>query len=504
MKILSKTQIQDWDKYTILHEPVSSLGLMERAAARCYNLMIQHLQQDFDNLPNKPFQVFCGQGNNGGDGLVIARFLKSSGYKVEVFVLKQNEFGTEDFEINLLRCQSVDIDTFFISQADQISQLKLGDIIIDAIYGTGLNAPLSNLPLQLVNRLNEHSALKIAIDIPTGCFADAQTALQHSTSASFATNKTYTFQVPKSSFLFAETGTSAGQIYVIDIDLHPNYLNTAESHWNFINSSELTKPQTHKFSYKWSKGHVLIIGGSEGKMGAALLASKAALRAGAGLVSAYIPHSAYSIFQTALPEVMVTLDSEQSEIRNFPSITHFEAVCLGPGLGVHAGTIQSFGTWIQNVKVPILIDADGLNICAVLIKNKPEFRFPINSVITPHAKEFDRMFDIHTDSFSRLQTAIKKAQEYQIVIVLKGTYTQIVSPTGEVYFNNSGNHLLATAGSGDVLSGIITSLMAQGLSPLNAAKYGVNLHGALADSLRQKAYKHCIASDFVEELKFIQ
>jgi NAD(P)H-hydrate epimerase len=503
MKILSKIQIQDWDKFTILHEPVSSLGLMERAAARCYNLFIQHLQKDFDNLPNKLFQIFCGQGNNGGDGLVIARYLKSSGYKVEVVILKQKDTGTEDFELNLLRCQSIDIETSLISQEDQIAQLTFGDIIIDAIYGTGLNAPLANLPLQLVNRLNEQKALKIAIDIPTGCFADAQTAMQHLSSVSFIADRTYTFQVPKSSFLFAETGASVGHFYVVDIDLHPQFLAQVDSGWHWIDSSELSKPQSHKFSYKWSKGHALIIGGTKGKMGAPLLASKAALRAGAGLLTSYIPQAGYSIFQTALPEVMVVLDSEQSELRNFPAITHYEAVCIGPGLGTHAGTIQSFGSWIQNVKVPILIDADGLNICAVLIKSKPEFKFPINSVITPHAKEFDRMFGIHNDSFSRLQTAIKKAQEYQIVIVLKGTYTQIISPTGEVCFNNTGNNLLATAGSGDVLSGIITSFMAQGLSTLNAAKYGVNLHGLLADSLQNKSFKHCIASDLVDELKFI-
>ncbi|MBP7511545.1 MAG: NAD(P)H-hydrate dehydratase [Bacteroidia bacterium] len=504
MKILTKTQIQDWDKFTITHEPVSSLGLMERAAARCYNLLIQHLTSKIENLPNKVIQVFCGQGNNGGDGLVIARFLKNSGYKVDVYILKQKDKGTDDFEINLIRYNALEKEAIIITNVEEIGQIKLGDIVIDALYGTGLNAPLQGLSLLIINCLNAHNALKLAVDIPSGCFADVQTALNYPNAISFRADITYTFQVPKSSFLFPETGVNIGSLFVIDIDLHSNYLEQIDSNFIWMNKKQLTKPQNNKFTYKWSKGHVLIIGGTEGKMGAVILASKAALRGGSGLVTAYIPKDANQILQTAIPEVMVLLDSEQSEIRNFPNIDRFQAVAIGPGLGTHTGTIHSFFSWFMNIQKPVILDADALNICAVLMNSKTNFKFPIGSILTPHAKEFDRLFGQHDNSYLRLQTAITKAKQFQIVIVLKGAYTQIVSPNGDVYFNNSGNNLLATAGSGDVLTGIISSILAQGSSPLEAAKYGVHLHGLLANSLLNKGYKYCIASDLIEELKFVQ
>ncbi|MDZ4669123.1 MAG: NAD(P)H-hydrate dehydratase [bacterium] len=504
MKILTKNQIQQWDQFTIAHEPVSSLGLMERAAARCFHLLIQHLNQDFSKLVNKSFQVFCAQGNNGGDGLVIARYLKSSGYQVNVFILNQKEKGTEDFELNLLRCQAIDINPILLSDVSDLPSINDADIIIDALFGTGLNTPVSGFAKDLILFLNLKNAVKLAIDLPSGLFADANEACKNLDATVFEAHRTYTFQVPKSSFLFPESGNRVGNFFIIDIDLLPAFLDQTESDLYWLNPNKINKPKDSKFSYKWQKGHALIIGGSEGKVGAALLASRAALRAGAGLVTAHIPKIGYQIFQTALPEVMVLPDVELNELRNFPVISSYAAVCVGPGMGLHSGTIKSFGTWFSQVETPLVIDADALNACAVLMQQNSNFCFPKNSIITPHAKEFDRLFGAHQHAYERLQTAIKNAIAYQIVIVLKGTYTQVIDANGKVSFNSSGNSLLATAGSGDVLSGIITAMLAQGLNSIDAATYGVYLHGALANSLKCKNYVNCIAGDFVDELRFIR
>ncbi|OYU95136.1 MAG: bifunctional ADP-dependent NAD(P)H-hydrate dehydratase/NAD(P)H-hydrate epimerase [Bacteroidetes bacterium B1(2017)] len=500
--ILSSSQIKQWDNYTIEQDSLTRLGLMERAATRCYHALISQLELENTSLGSKTFMVFCGQGNNGGDGLVIARHLKNAGYTVQLHLLSLKEIGSEDFELNLVRCKAIGIEPNFIQSESDFPSISKSEIVIDALFGTGLNAELSGLSLALVQHINVSNANIISIDLPSGLFADIDSSCtQNLQNVIYATN-TYSFELPKSSFLFAETAKCVGDFYLVNIDLSPSFLTTLNNPWFWLNKLNVEPKSSSKFSYKWQKGHALLIGGSYGKIGAVILSAKAALRAGCGLISTFVPSVGYSIIQTAFPEAMIETDVEPNEIRNFPSIEKYSAIGIGPGLGTHSGTCKAFEKWISQLDKPCVIDADALNIYAKILSENSSFAFPKYAILTPHAKEFDRLFGAQPNSYERLLKGIEMAKKHSLIIVLKGAHTQIISPKGEVFFNATGNVLLATAGSGDVLTGIITSYLAQGYSPIDAALKGVFTHGHLADSLKNKGHKNCIASDFIEELKY--
>jgi ADP-dependent NAD(P)H-hydrate dehydratase / NAD(P)H-hydrate epimerase len=502
MKILNTAQIKEWDAYTILHEPISSLDLMDRAASSAFAFFKDYLQANSINLDSPTIAVICGQGNNAGDGLVFAKLLQQEGREVQVYVLKLKDKGSPDFEANLASCIALGIPIKFLENEFDLLQIPDHGIWIDALYGSGLSKNLQGLSSMLVQAINEKNGVKIAIDIPSGLFGDIQEAIQQKAAVIFKSDITYTFQQMKTSFLFPETGGFAGECVVVPIGLHPAYLKAIQDSWFWLEPNLLQHKPSSKFDFKWEKGHALMIAGSYGKVGAALLSSKAALRAGCGLVSAYVPKVAYTIFQTAFPEAMVETDEELTEIRNFPDCSKYDAIGIGPGLGFHPYTVRGFGNWIKHIKTPLVIDADGLNICAELLKMHPDFSFPKNCILTPHHKEFDRLFGKCNNSFERLNLAIEKARQYEIIIVLKSAHTAIVTPHGNVFFNSTGNNLLATAGSGDVLTGIVTAMLTKGFEPIEAAKKAVFLHGILANSLQAKGYKNIIASDLVEELKW--
>jgi NAD(P)H-hydrate epimerase len=502
MKILSTAQIKEWDAYTILHEPISSLDLMERAASSAFAFFKDYLQTNFTNLNSPTIAVICGQRNNSGDGLVFAKLLQQEGREVQVYVLKLKDKGSADFEANLAACIALNIPIKWLENEFDLLQIPDHYIWIDALYGSGLSKNLQGLSAMLVQAINAKNGVKIAIDIPSGLFGDIQEAIQQQDAIIFQSNITYTFQQMKTSFLFPETGGFAGECKVVPIGLHPLYLKAIQDSWVWLEPNLLEHKPASKFDFKWEKGHAILIAGSYGKVGAALLSSKAALRAGSGLVTAYLPKVAYTIFQTAFPEAMVETDEELYEIRNFPDCSKYDAIGIGPGLGFHPYTVKGFGNWIKHIKTPIVIDADGLNICAELLKMHPDFSFPPNCILTPHHKEFDRLFGKCNKSFDRLNLAIEKAKQYNVIIVLKSAHTAIIGPQGNVFFNSTGNNLLATAGSGDVLTGIVTAMLAKGFEPIEAAKKAVYLHGILADSLQAKGYKNMIASDLVEELKW--
>lgn len=502
MKILSVSQFQEWDAYTITHEPVSSLGLMERAATRCFAYLKDDLLIQFPNLIQKKIHVFCGQGNNGGDGLVLARYFKNEGYQVQVYVLKLKESGSIDFEINLQRAQAIDIRVQFLELEEQIVALGNMDICIDALFGSGLTRPLDGLAARCVQHFNTYAQFTASIDIPSGLFGDIDLAIKQDVSAVVQAQKTYTFQAVKSAFLFPETGEFAGEFKLIDIDLHPDFLGQAETDYSYQKRLNLPSKNLHSFGQKWQNGHALIVGGSKGKMGAAILCSKAALRAGAGLVTAHVPSMANGIFQTALPEAMLSLDISDNTISEFPSIKQYSAVGIGPGLGTAPETQLALIDFLANAQFPLVLDADAINCLALAKQQEITFTIPRGSILTPHAKEFDRLFGSNQNTLERLKLAQYFAQQWQVIIVLKGRFTQIIYSDGKVVFNASGNALLASAGSGDVLTGIITSLLAQGLLPIEAAKLAVNWHGQLAERLNEKKYIHVIASDLLDELRF--
>lgn len=496
MKLLTAAKIRAWDQYTMEHEPVSSLGLMERAAIRCFDAMIQWLKQN--KIAYHEFAVLCGQGNNGGDGLVIARKLKDAGQRVKVIVLALKENGTDDFQINLQRYEGT---VTWIKSADDIEQLPDGVVWIDALFGSGLNAPLHGLAASLVNMVNQKNGVRLSVDLPGGLSGDIELAMGWEEMVCIEANATFTFQVPKTSLLFPETGRFSGDLQVLDIGLHPGFLKDIAASWHYIRAEDLPKRTGNRFQHKGNRGHSLIIGGSYGKMGAMVLSAKAALLSGSGLVTVYLPSVGYTILQTALPEAMVVTDERENELGTFPDTSCYDAIGVGPGMGTHADTVSAFMHWIANMKQPVVIDADGLNALSLIMQKNPGFRLPAGAILTPHPKEFERLFGPVNHSLDRIKKAVQIAGEHQVVLVLKGANTAVIAPDGQVYFNSTGNALLATAGSGDVLTGIITSLLAQGFDPLTAARKAVLMHGLAADHLKAKGLRMAMSGDIADALR---
>jgi len=499
MKLLSAKQIKEWDVFTIRNKPISSIDLMEHAATRCFD-EIKKLA-DNKTVPNN-FIVFCGPGNNGGDGLVIARLLAKHNYRITVYVLLSDITSTE-FTENLKRVSNKYVKVVFIGLNTTIPKPTEPFTAIDALFGIGLNKSLDGAAANMVSYINNYAQKVIAIDIPSGLPAEINDSTNLNALIIVEADVTLTFQQPKLSFLFADTYKYVGDFKILDIDLHSEYLNAAETDIFYIDAKlvqEMLKPRL-KYSHKGDYGHALLAGGSYGKIGAMVLSTKAALASGCGLATALIPKVGYTILQTALPEAMVVTDDELYELRNFTQLVNYNAVGVGMGMGTDNNTKIGFNNWLTHINCPILIDADGINLCAQLIKEQPMlFKFPANCILTPHPKEFDRLAGHSQNSLERFEKQKQFSTKHQITIVLKTAHTSITCSNGESYFNSSGNPLLATAGSGDVLSGIITSYLAQGYTPEEAAICGVYLHGLCANNAMDAGKANMLASDIIYQL----
>lgn len=499
MKLLTAKQIKHWDAYTIMHEPVSSLDLMERSASLCTEKIESLLKRKSNRFQS--VLIFCGPGNNGGDGMVIARRLALAGKVVKVFLVKTGSAHTADFEANLQRLsKETSVSVSVIEQEEQIPSIEENTLVVDAIFGSGLNRQVEGIAASVIDRINESEAYVVAIDIPSGLPAEVFEIEAISKGHIIEADQTLTFQVPKQSFLHAECFPFTGDMEVLGIGLLPDFLND-EASLNYYVTDEMIRPlykPRGKFSHKGILGHSLIVAGSYGKLGAAILSSKAALRAGCGLLTSFVPKVGFTVLQTAFPEAMVQTDDELFEIRNFPDVASFHAVGVGPGIGTSEYTEKALAKWLPTIRQPIVLDADALNICAKLLQEDKQFRFPSQAIITPHPKEFDRLAGHSNNSFERQQKQLAFAKKHQIVVVLKGAHTAIALPDGTMYFNSSGNPALATAGSGDVLMGIITSLLAQQYSLSQAAVIGVYLHGLCADLWVKQGRQTMIAGDIID------
>ncbi|MEP6466706.1 MAG: NAD(P)H-hydrate dehydratase [Parafilimonas sp.] len=484
MKILSTQQIHNWDAYTIMHEPVTSVNLMERAAQTCTNYILQQ------SLIERAFKIFCGKGNNGGDGLAVARQLINQQYDVSIYIIEFGAVGTEDFQTNLQRLHELNVNIHFIQSQDFFPAINDNDVIIDALYGSGLNRPLKDLSAALVKHINQSKAFVISIDVPSGMFID-KTSINN---AVIQADVTLTFQCYKLCFLVVENAECVGDLHILDIGLHYKFLETIDTTYQLITASVMQsvykprKPFTHKGNY----GHALIIAGNTGKMGAALMATHACLRAGAGLTTVNVPSAFLNSIHTSLPEAMCTLREDDL---NFEKIT---AVGIGPGLGTEKDAQKLVEQTLQQFKQKIIIDADALNIIS---KNKKLLsQVSDQTILTPHPKEFERLFGKAENDFERIDMALQQSKKLNCVIILKGRYTLIVK-NGEGWFNTTGNAGLAKGGSGDILTGIITALLAQKYDPLQAALLGVYLHGLAADfTLQIQSKETMLASDVVEHL----
>ncbi|MBX2962522.1 MAG: NAD(P)H-hydrate dehydratase [Cyclobacteriaceae bacterium] len=486
MKVLSAKQIKELDAYTITHEPIASIDLMERACKAFSSWFTER----FD--PTVLVGIICGTGNNGGDGLGIARLLSALDYSVRIWIIKGGTAESDDFKINLSRLK---VDVTVIEESVSDGMFSSCAVLIDAVFGTGLSRPVEGLYARVIETMNQIKAIRIAVDIPSGLSAD-------STSVGTIVHADYTvsFQVPKLAFLFAENYAYVGEWFIVDIGLSKSQLKEIETNQFLLTRksiNNLIKP-VKRFDHKGKRGHGLLIAGSKGKMGAAVLASRSALRTGMGLLTTHVPGCGYSILQTAVPEAMVDLDKSDSCFTTFPDISTYDAIGIGPGLGRETESAEALQQLLNAVTAPLVMDADALNIMGE--HRELLSRLPSGTIVTPHPKEFERMAGTSSNDFERLTMQVEFSKRYNVIVVLKGAFTSITSPDGKVYFNQTGNPAMATAGSGDVLTGVLTALLALGYSPLEAAQVGVWLHGLAGDVACRKTGRTIIASDIIEAI----
>lgn len=471
MKILSVSQVYQADQITIEEEAITSADLMERAGTRLCERVLEYLQKKLQTA----VQIFCGTGNNGGDGLVLGRLLAKKEYKVDVFIVPAGN-RSDDFNRNLIRFEEeTGLRPVWLESEKDFPELNSKALLVDAIFGIGLNRSPGGWIKNLILHLNRASGFMIAVDIPSGLFADRATP---DPEAVIKADLTLTFQTPKLSFFLPDTAHFAADFEVLDIGLSPQFLEKINPLAEIISLEEAAAffRKRNRFSHKGSFGHALIAGGSYGKIGAAVLAARAALKTGAGMLTVFIPKCGYSILQTGIPEAMVVTDEEENYISDIKIDFEPAAIGIGMGMGTEKNVLKPVFT--QYKKTPFVIDADGLNLIS-LNKDLLEF-LPEHAILTPHPGELKRLIGNWENDFDKLEKVKELSKKYKTGILIKGAYSAIVLGD-RLFINSSGNPGMATAGSGDVLSGILTGLLSQGYSVEEAVLFGVFLHGLAGD-----------------------
>lgn len=513
MKLFTTKQIATLDKYTIENEPISDIDLMERASLQITNWLVHRFSTESKMI------FFAGPGNNGGDALAIARQLADLDFICEVYLVDLGRELKGSSAINRHRLelqQKVKISN--LKTIDDFPKITESDTLIDGLFGSGLTRPLEGLAAEIVQKINATRHLPtsrrvmtktvISIDIPSGLMGEDNSNGRLPAEARVTTynniiraDYTLTFQFPKISFLFAENEKYVGEWEVLPIRLHPDGIAQTQTNFFYIEKEDIQQiiKKRSRFGHKGTYGHALLIAGSFGKMGAAVLASKACLRSGVGLLTAQIPHLGYPIIQTAVPEAMASVDQHDYTFTEFPDLSPFSAIGVGPGIGLKSNTKKALCELLEKSQVPLVIDADALNI---LSENKSWLdKIPENSILTPHPGEFKRLVGESKNSYENIQKQLEFSKKHKVIVVLKGAFTSISTPAGNLYFNSTGNPGMATAGSGDVLTGIVTGLLAQNISPENAALAGVFVHGLAGDlAVKEKSEISLVAGDIVEYL----
>jgi len=493
MKILPVEKIREADAYTIANEPIADIDLMERASAACFSWIAEKLDE------KKSIHVFAGTGNNGGDGLAIARMLQLKHFPVQVYMVGPEKNLSPSCKLNFHRFKNIAPDCIrFFSENDSLPGIQPSDVIIDSLFGSGLTRPAGGFSAAVIRHINESKALTVSIDVPSGLFCDSSYKTAEKpviVEADF----TLTFAPPKLAFFMPENDVYMGKWQLLDIGISQEFIDRAAVK-NYLLDRQMLGSRLikrNKFDHKGTFGHALLICGGYGKMGAAVLSSSAALRSGAGLVTLHAPASGVSIVQTAVPEAMMSIDENERRIGSIPDLSPYTAIGTGCGLGMDEQTQKAIKYLIQQANQPIVFDADAINI---LGENKTWLGFlPGNCIFTPHPKEFQRLAGKHKDDYDRIQIQREFSNRHQAYVVLKGAYTSVSTPEGECYFNSTGNPGMATGGSGDVLTGLITGLKAQGYSPLDACLLGVYIHGLAGDLASEETGQEAlIAGDIIK------
>ncbi|MBW6492170.1 MAG: NAD(P)H-hydrate dehydratase [Lentimicrobium sp.] len=494
LKILPAEKIREADAFTIAKEPISSLDLMERAAGLCFQWIKGRL------IDSKTIKVICGSGNNGGDGLVISRLLHQAGANVEVFVIRYSADESEDFRANFDRLAEMPglIITDIYEQDPEI-EITEDDVVIDALFGTGLSRPLLGLAAEIVGQINQSGAPVISIDMPSGLFADSSA---HSKNAAIVkADYTLSFQFPKMAFFAPENEIYVGEWILIDIGLHSGFIESVECETFLIEKDDCVSlhRKRYRFAHKGNFGHALLIAGQTGSLGAAIMASLACLRSGVGLLTTHVPGNGFLIMQGVVPEAMVSIDSADDFFSSLPVLDSYNAIGVGPGIGMASETQNALKLLIQQTRVPLVLDADAINILA---ENKTWLAFlPAGSILTPHLKEFERLSGPVGNHFDRIEMLKSFAVRYKLFVILKGAFSALATPEGQLFFNPTGNPGMATAGSGDVLTGVILGLLASGYPARDACILGMWLHGKAGDLAAKKhSPEAMIARDIIDNL----
>ncbi|WP_420574232.1 NAD(P)H-hydrate dehydratase [Kordia sp.] len=492
MKIYSADQIYEAIKTTIEKNQITSNDLLEFAGTQVFNWFHTRMQG-----AQVPIHIYCGIGNNGGLGLVLGRHLLHHGYNVHTYVVNFSDKRSRDFLINYDRIKEFKVWPRLLSSGEEFPEMKKEDIIVDAIFGIGLNRETSDWVKSLIKYINASDAYTVSLDVPSGLYPNHA---PEDKEAVIKSNYTLTGQAPKLSFFLPETGIHLQQWEALDVGFDQEYLQTTDTEVQLIDKFEVLPlyiPR-EKYGHKGTYGHSLIVGGSFGKMGAVTLSSAACLRVGTGLISAYIPECGYTILQTSLPEAMVICDEGEKHITKIQYDVEAKAIGMGVGMGTDATTVKALKAFLKTNTTPLIIDADALNILAT---NKTMLKsVPKKSILTPHPRELERLIGEWSDDFDKLEKAKAFAKKYDIVLIIKGAHT-ITIYDNYLYINNTGNPGMATAGSGDVLTGMLTGLISQDYDPITAAIFGVYLHGKAGDlALSGLGYQALTASDIVDHI----
>jgi hydroxyethylthiazole kinase-like uncharacterized protein yjeF len=489
--ILSTEQIRAADQYTIQHEPIVSIDLMERASRAFVEELVKQVFIRGD------IYVFCGSGNNGGDGLAISRLLMERELPVKTYAVGDLNQGSPDFVINYHRIEG---QVEWLESLNGFPEIDSKDLVIDALFGSGLSRPIEGFLGDLIQRLNEITARKVSVDIASGLFADK---VPEEDAVIFQPDLTISFQVPKWSFFQPALSRYVGEFRIVNIDLDSTFI--AEQNTDcFLSEPRDFHRVFHKrerFSHKGDYGRLLIIAGSYGKMGAAVMAAQAAFRSGAGLVFLAAPACGVQIVQQQVKEAMVIEAGKDQVIDFLPDISPFDVVVVGPGLGEDKKTCEVMKQLLQQLQPhqKLVIDADGLNILSS--QDGWYQKLPERTILTPHPGEFRRMVGEWKDDAEKLKLLRNFAIDHGCNIVLKGAFSAVADASGNIYFNPTGNPGMATAGSGDVLSGVITGLLCTGITAFEALRAGVFVHGVAGDLAAEKlGERSMMAGDLILNL----
>ncbi len=496
MKIFTSAQIHELDKYTVEHEPITSLNLMERAA----KALTRAIEEEWSN--RTPVVVFAGPGNNGGDALAVARMLCEDGYQVNVFLFNVHNKLSADCASNkkrLMEAKRVKLFTEITVNFDP-PQLDADTLVVDGLFGSGLNKPLAGGFAAMVKYINQSPAKVVSIDIPSGLMTEDNSYNIHANI--IRADLTLTLQQKKLSMLLADNQQYLGRLRVLDIRLSPEYIQKADCKYRILEENDirqLLRPR-NDFAHKGSMGNALIIAGCYGMSGASILATKACLRSGAGKVTAHTPKRNYEIMQISVPEAVLQMDSEETIFSEPVDTGYFDALGIGPGLGTSEATAIAMIAQLRRTSCPIVVDADALNILAS--HRAWMQQLPKDIILTPHPKEFDRLAGNASSNCSeRLAKACELAEHLQAYIILKGHYSALCYPDGKIDFCSTGNSGMATAGSGDVLTGIITGLLARGYKQADACRIGMHLHGLAGDlAAKDLGKESLVAGDIIRYL----